>query len=207
MKRMQINKSLRGVLLILAFFIAGCFYTSKVPIDKPGTSWDNSLLGKWKTSKNSKEYYQIYKGKGKSLYNVDHFKWDRKTKKSYKYESYIAHLSNINNAQFLNMKKVLRGGSAKRKTRAVRANNMKYMFYRIHKKGGGFKADVVTANIDEKFTSSSKLKAFFAKHMGLSFFYNKQQVNFIRVGAAPAVKAKKAPKKKKKKRKWKFKFK
>ena len=206
MKIIQAKKCIIGILVTLAFFLTGCPYTSSVPIDKPGIPRDKSLMGKWKKSKTSKEYYTIYKGKGKFEYKMDLFKWDRKTKKNYKSESYIAHLSKIKNAQFLNIKRISSGGSTKKKPRAVRAGNMKYVFYRIHKMGSGFKADIVTGNIDEKFTSSSKLKAFFAKHMHLSFFYEKQQKNFIK--SRTTVKTKSKPKKKKKKkRRFKFKFK
>ena len=64
--------------------------------------------------------------------------------------------------------------------KAISKSRQRYMFYKITKSGSGFKADIVTDNIKEQFSSSAKLKAFFVKYHNLSFFYNRSSQKFFK---------------------------
>ena len=58
--------------------------------------------------------------------------------------------------------------------------NGKFYLHKVDLSDDRFVLYEVTDNIDEKFDSSEKLKAFVKKHMHLSFFYNKDEVTYYK---------------------------
>ena len=165
-------KFLSRALLFLPILIllTACPYESSVPITEADKPIDKMLLGKWvKTDEQGSdypsEYYQINDLGGK-LYEVMKYSINSEDS-TYTNETYISHISDLskngNSVKFLNMKK-----------------DGNYYLHRIDLTSDNFVLFEVTDNIDEKFDSSSELKAFVETNMHLSFFYNKDEVTFVK---------------------------
>ncbi|MFC1671336.1 hypothetical protein ACFL20_13165, partial [Spirochaetota bacterium] len=133
----------------ISFILSACYYKSKVPLDKPRIKIDKKLLGKWKTNKYSKEYYDIKK-MNKYVYKIDNYNWDRKKKVMVKKKEFLGHLVKVKSTMFLNMKQT-KETDYKGILKPISSGSQTYMFYKITKSGSGFKADIVTDNIREKF--------------------------------------------------------
>jgi hypothetical protein len=163
MKTRIVLFSLFAAMLILS----ACPYQSAVPIDVPNKKVNKNLLGKWiKDSEKDQpnpEYYVI-KPFDELKYNIVKFEYQT-SDSSYSETKYITHLSYIDDYVFMNMQKDGEGD---------------FYLYRLDMSSDEFTLYEVTDNIDEKFTSSDELKAFVARYMKLSFFYNKDEVKYTR---------------------------
>jgi hypothetical protein len=62
----------------------------------------------------------------------------------------------------------------------VESGTKEYLMHRIDFVPAGLVLYQVTDNIDEKFDSVEKMRAFFQKNMRLSFFYNKDEVSLVK---------------------------
>ena len=152
---------------VMIFVLTACPYQSKVPIDKPNTKVDKTVLGKWikKSDKENEnpEYFQI-SAIEENKYNIVKFEY-QSNDSTYKQTKYITHFSYIKDYVFMNMQKDGDGD---------------YFMHRIDMNGDEFMLYELTDNIDEKFVSSEEFKKFVKKNMKLSFFYNKDEVKYVR---------------------------
>jgi len=145
----------------------GCPYASTVPIDVPKIKVNKKLIGKWiKTSDLSKEnpnYYEIEKH-DKYLYRITDNSYNSMDS-TYSQEIYISHISDLEGNSFMNMQQ---DGSGD------------YFLHKIVLAENVLTFVEVTENIDEKFNTSEELRAFIQKHMNLSFFYTKEEVQYTK---------------------------
>ncbi len=153
-----------GGLIILT--LTGCPYKTKVPISKPEQKIEKRYLGKWEKisgyQKDNPEYFTFSK-KSDIIYEVGHYTYNSQEKEYTKAE-FEAHFTEIDNISFLNM-------------RSLKENS--YYLYKVEKVSDEeFILFEVTDNIDEKFNTSEELYSFIKQHMGLSFFYNKDEARY-----------------------------
>lgn len=154
-----------SVLVTLMLVLTACPYSSENPIDaKASVKIDDKLLGQWENKSSSDYLYTVSK--------VDDFNYkiEKKSNSSGDITTYKGFISTIDGTKFMN---IYEETTSETKT---------YYFYKIEISTSGGKATFVpvTENITEKFTSSDELKAFFKKHMGLSFFFDKDSDVYIR---------------------------
>ncbi len=164
---------MRTKLFLFSFFAAvifvltACPYQSQVPIDAPNKKVDKKVLGKWiknsEIEKANPEYFQIsavddYK------YNIVKFEY-QSNDSTYKETKYLTHFTYIDDYVFMNMQKDGEGD---------------YYMHRLDMNGDEFMLYEMTDNIDEKFTTSVDFKKFVTQNMKLSFFYNKDEVKYVR---------------------------
>jgi len=164
---------MRTKLFLFSFFAAvifvltACPYQSQVPIDKPNKKVDKTVLGKWiknsDTDNENPEYFEI-SAIDEFKYNIVKFEY-QSSDSTYKETKYLTHFTYIEDFVFMNMQKDGEGD---------------YYMHRIDKTGDEFMLYEITDNIDEKFTSSEEFESFVAKYMKLSFFYNKDEVKYVR---------------------------
>lgn len=166
---MQFAKRLIFLSPIL-FLLTACPYESAIPITESNAPIDKNFLGKWykegeQNQEYPSEYYEI-NALGDRLYEIAKNDFNSEDS-TYRSETYISHLSKLQKAGedfwFLNMKK-----------------DGKYYLHRIILDSNTFVLYEVTDNIDEQFSKSEELRAFVEKHMNLSFFYNKDEVTFVK---------------------------
>lgn len=150
-------------LLCLAMLLGGCPYSSEVPIDTASVKIDTKLLGKWETKTSSDKVFVVAK------MDDYHYAIEKKDIKGGDSDLYVAYISNIGTDRFLNVK----DADEYSKT---------YYFYKVDISSTGVKATLlpVTENIDEKFTASTELKAYFEKYKSLSFFFGKDEDVYIK---------------------------
>jgi hypothetical protein len=143
----------------LSLMFMGCPYESKVPIDDPSNAKaDKELVGKWE-EKGSDDYSWKSELDG-NMYRIEKVN----IKEGGDPTIYKGFLSDVGGTPFLNVYEVDEYSST----------DKKYYLYLVEKKGEErVKLKAVTDNITEEFTSSTELKAFIKKNMGISFFFNK----------------------------------
>jgi hypothetical protein len=154
-----------GVLVALMLVLTACPYSSENPMDaKPSVKLEEKLLGQWESKSSSDYLYTVSKADDFT------FKIEKKSNSSGDVTTYKGFLSTIDGTKFMN---VYEESTSETKT---------YYFYKVDISTSGAKVTMapVTENIKEKFTSSDELKAFFKKHMGLSFFFDKDEDVYIR---------------------------
>ena len=151
----------------LACILTGCPYTSSVPIDEPNVKVDKKFIGKWvKTddlTADNPSYYEIDRH-DKFLYKITDNSYNSMDS-TYSREMYISHVTDIEGTTFMNMQK---DGTGDYYLHKVVLNDKVMTFIEV------------TENIDEQFDTSAELKAFIAKYMHLSFFYNKEEVEYTK---------------------------
>ncbi|MCD6069337.1 MAG: hypothetical protein K0S33_4163 [Bacteroidetes bacterium] len=154
-----------GVLITLMLVLTACPYSSENPMDaKPSVKLDDKLLGQWESKSSTDYLYTVSKADDNT------YKIEKKSNSSGDVTTYKGFLSTIDATRFMN---IYEETSSETKT---------YYFYKvdISTSGGKITFSPVTENITEKFTNSEELKAFFKKHMGLSFFFDKDPDVYIR---------------------------
>ena len=151
---------------ILFFILTGCPYESQYPITAADKKINPELLGKWiKTDnmeKDKPDYFQINQLTDQ-MYEILEYKMGYDS--TYTQTSYIAHVSEVGETSFLNMKR-----------------DGKYYLYKLEmgNASSSFTIYEVTDNIDETFNSSEELQKFVAKYKDLSFFYNKDEHVYLK---------------------------
>jgi len=166
------NKLYLPLLLLAAILFTACPYQSQVPIDDPSVKVDKALLGKWiDASEKDKVYPAFYdiRKEGPLEYKIIENTFEA-ADSSYRQVTYISHISTIDSLSFLNMKD----------TSSMMGEG--YYLYKIKYNKKEMSLQEVTDNIQEQFETSKDLKAFVAKHMHLSFFYNQDAKKYIREG-------------------------
>lgn len=158
-------KSIRVVLLLSLFSILfmGCPYGTEVPLDIAAIKVDQKLVGKWESKSSTSDSYIVTKA-DEAIYAIQ-----RKSNASTDVSNYKAYASEISGTKFLNLWEET-------------ASPKVYYLYKFVLSASGSKVTLipVTENIDEKFTTSAELKKFVQTHMGLSFFYSKEEDEYFR---------------------------
>lgn len=163
------NLTLLSLLAALSIFLWGCPYKSSVPLSTPSEYVNKQVFGKWipksQESKADPEYYLI-EMKDTFNYAVEHFLFNEKDS-TYEVKSYTSWTTRIDNIMFMNVQQ---------------EGQKEVTLYRLDVMGDELMVLFeVTNNIDERFKDSEKMKTFFKKHMNLSFFYNGDEVELIKV--------------------------
>ena len=152
----------------MSVLLWGCPYRSEVPLSEPVEYVNKQIMGKWvpkaDESKENPEYYLIAENDTVS-YSVEHFQYNQEDS-SYTAKSYTCWTTRIENIQFMNVQQ---------------AGQKDVTLYRLDVMGDELMVLYqVTNNIDERFTDSQEMAAFFKKYMKLSFFYNGDEVELIK---------------------------
>lgn len=124
-------------------------------------------MGKWiKESDDTAENPEYFEIKPIDKYKFNIVKYEYQSNDStYKETTYLTHITKIDGNTFLNMQENGEGD---------------YFLYKIDLQGDKFVLYEITDNIDEKFNTSEELYDFVKKNMNLSFFYNKDEVTYVR---------------------------
>ncbi len=144
--------------VLTVFILSSCTYTSEYPIEENGIPIKQELLGKWVDANvggTTKPNYILFDKQSDTKYKMQRFTWNEADSSYASPMEYNTHLTNLKGTLFLNAEN---GGS--------------YTFYKLEMSGKQIKIFGVTSNIDEEFTSSEALKAFFLENKDRSFFYN-----------------------------------
>jgi hypothetical protein len=161
------TKIASALMFAVMIIITACPYSSTVPIDQPAIKINRNLTGKWiKSSDISAAKPSFYDIKSLSdmkytIVNNEYSTYDS----TYTQTNYVAYESKIEDISFLNMQKDGTGD---------------YYLYKFELAGDELTLFEVTDNIREKFNTPQELKTFIQKNMRLSFFYNKDEVKYIR---------------------------
>ena len=152
-------------LVCLAILFSGCPFSSEVAIDAGEAKIDEKILGKWEP-KNSSDYHYIVTKYDDATYQIV----KKPKNETDAPTTYYGFFSNVGGTRFLN---VWDGTNEGART---------YYFYKAEITPSGSKLTLspVTDNIKETFTTSNDLKTFFEKHKSLSFFYSKDDEEYIR---------------------------
>jgi hypothetical protein len=171
----------------LLLILQGCPYQSKVPISEVGESVQKNLLGTYFETKDIdkpiqfRDRYEINKEKNNQLLinKLTYSEYDKK----WSGEVFIAHLSEVNNEQFLNLKKVDEIETENDNNESLDENDNsesldnisdeKFYLYKIYFDGAILKIKGISKNITEEFTDSKSLQDFISKNQDKSFFYEK----------------------------------
>lgn len=170
---MRQNLSMKKVFSYLAILgisviLWGCPYRSTVPLSEAIEPVNKQVVGTWypkhERSKQNPEYYSIEK-KDSVHYSIQHFQYNDKDS-TYSVKDYTAWTTRIENLLFMNVKN---------------EDKNEYYIHRLDVMGDELMILYqVTSNIDETFDDPEKMKTFFQKHMKLSFFYEKDEVQLFK---------------------------
>lgn len=159
-------KTLRilAAIAVCAIVFMGCPYSAEVAIDQPSVKIDDKLIGEWESKSSSDYKYTVSKA------DSYHYTIDKKSASSGDVTTYKAFISMIDDTRYLN---VYEDGST----------TPTYYFYKMTISSSGVKCTLVpvTENIDEKFTTSSEMKDFFKKNQVNSYFFDKDEDEYIKL--------------------------
>ena len=156
------------VILFVAITLWGCPYKSPVPLAEATESVNKQVLGDWMSrhegSKENPEYYNI-EMRDTLHYDIRHFQYNE-NEDGYALKEYVGWTTRIDNINFMNIQE---------------SGQTDILLFRLDVMGDELMMLYeVTGNIDERFEKSEDLYAFAKKHMGLSFFYNTDEVELIK---------------------------
>ena len=152
-----------ALLFCSALFFA-CPYESTVPIDEANVNTDPQLLGTWKKV-NTEDESIVVRALDKTHYAIEKIgKSENGT------EHYLAFESIVSGFHFLNIQ---RKDSAE--------GEQKYMLYKMLVRADSVTLTEITDNIDEQFSNSAALKNFIAGNMKNSYFFNKEDLVYLKV--------------------------
>jgi hypothetical protein len=158
---------LLGMFILMGVFFTACPYSSTVPLSDATISVGSEMMGKWMIEDEYSEQpnYFIFTAMDGKKFKAEKYEYNS-TDEFYEVSgTYIVHFTDIAKTRFANM-----------------SQDGTYYFYKIEMVGKDqFKLYEVTDNIDETFTTSGELNAFFGKYKDLSFFYNKDEEVYNRV--------------------------
>lgn len=152
-----------ALLFCTALFFA-CPYESTVPIDEANVNTDPQLLGTWKNVNTDDESIVV------TALDKTHYAIDKIGKSNKEMEHYLAFESIVNGFHFLNIQ---RKDSAE--------GEQKYMLYKILVRADSVTLSEITDNVDEQFSNSAALKKFIAGNMKNSYFFNKEDLVYLKV--------------------------
>ncbi len=160
------KNSLLFVLVVpLAFLLAGCPYESAVPIDVPGIKIDPAMLGTWQDPTDTTTVYKVSKKDAFTARITQSHTGSTET------QDFLGYTSIVNGSTFLNIWQDLPG------------TDPVYQLYKMNSKDDHtFTLAEVTDNIDEVFTSSAELKSFISANMKNSYFFGKDESEYVKIG-------------------------
>jgi hypothetical protein len=150
----------------LSILFMGCPYSSDVPIDKPSVKMDAAIIGVWgPDSKTDSTTYTISKIDDMTFL----IKKESTTGAETTITKYKGYYSEVSGAKFMNIW-------------TDDGSTPKYYLYKVEwaDNNNTLEMSEVTDNIQETFTTSEDCKKFIQQYMGLSFFFNKDKVKYIR---------------------------
>ena len=155
--------------ITVAIVLWGCPYQSSVPLSTASEKVNKKVLGTWlpkhETGKANPEQYVI-EMRDSLHYVIDHFQYN-KNDSSYSVKEYLAWTTRVDNILFMNVQET---------------GKPQHFIHRLDVMGDDLMILYqITSNIDEQFKKSDEMKKFFQKHMKLSFFYNRDEVELVRV--------------------------
>lgn len=156
-------------LMALVVLIAGCPYSSSVPVDEGTVKIDDKLVGQWVSAADKESvnatYFVISKD---DKFHASAKKMEFSSSDS-TYAETIYHLtfSDVNGETFMN---------------AMENEGTTYSIYKFNydEKTGQVSTSEVTDYIKESFSSSGDLKAFIAKNKSNSYFYTNTSDTYVR---------------------------
>ena len=156
MKKMTLSV-LASAILFAVLMLTGCPYSSTVPLDEPNLKVEKGLYGQWvlESTDEFPSYYEIKEIDG-MVFTLDKYSYDTEAADYYLEGGYEAWFTDISGARFLNVED--------------REDRGTYYFYRLN------------MEIDEVFTDSKSMNAFFKKYKDLSFFYNQGEETYNKKG-------------------------
>lgn len=153
-----------GMIILAGVIFTACPYSSTVPLSNASVKYGPELLGKWVVVDEYAETpnYFIFSDVDGMKFKAEKYEYNS-TDEIYEISgTYVCHFTDIGKTRFANM-----------------SQDGTYYFYKIEMVGANqFKLYEVTDNIDETFSSSTELMAFFTKYKDLSFFYNKDEETY-----------------------------
>lgn len=156
--------TLTSAMLVLLW---GCPYKSQVALGNAVEKTQQRIIGSWVTeiqaAKETPDYY-VVKANDSVHYAIEYFQFNKEDE-VYTSKNYIGHTTTIHGFMFMNL---------------METSSKEYLLHRIDYVPTGLVLYEVTNNIDEKFDSSEKMRAFFEKNMRHSFFYSKDEVSLVR---------------------------
>ena len=150
--------------LLCAFILFACPYESVVPIDSPTVPLDKKLIGTWKKLNAEDESYVISE-RDEYTFNIE-----KRGKSESDTEHFWGYESHVDGIRFLN---ILRVGPIDTLS--------KFFFYKIDLNTDSIRLFELTENIDEEFSTSASLKNFISINLKNTYFFNKEEINYIRV--------------------------
>ena len=166
----KLRRLLIAVGILAVLMLSGCPYSSTVPLEEPNVKVDKVMYGKWilESTDEFPSYYNILELDG-TLFTLDKYSYDSETAEYYLESGYEAWFTDISGTKFLNIED--------------REDKGTYYFYKLEMKSPAtFVLFEVTDNIDEVFTDSRSMNAFFKKYKDLSFFYNQGEETYNKEG-------------------------
>jgi hypothetical protein len=170
MKLNLFQKVLASIGLIsIVILLAGCPYSSSVPVDEGTVKVSDDLVGQWisKADKESEKpsYYIITKD---DKYHATAKKMEYSSSdSSYSETKYQLTFSDVNGETFMN---------------ALENEGTNYSLYKFKfdEKAGEIYTSEVTDYIKETFTTSKELKDFIAKNKSNSYFFTNTNETYVR---------------------------
>ncbi len=148
--------------------LAGCPYSSTVPLSPPSIEVDPGFYGKWMLDSTDENpgFYQIGELDGLK-FTLDKYSWDSDNEAYGLDNAYEAWFTDIGETRFMNVEDTADEGT--------------YYLYKVEMDGDTrFFLFEVTDNIDETFDTSEEMYDFFAQYRHLSFFYNSDEENYAK---------------------------
>lgn len=137
------------VLLMFCLILAGCPYSSYVPLDdSPQYEISPKILGKWKANSSSDSTWVKFEKKSNEEYNITANLFNLETE-DYEIEYFTGYLSIFADHSVLNVKE----------------SNRKYYFVVVGTLEGRLYLQPLSDKITEKFHSSAEAKEFFTKEL------------------------------------------
>ncbi len=164
----MIRKSVFATLTVgMLILLWGCPYKSPVALGPAEEKIRSEYIGSWvpenEVTKKNPSYYVI--GKYDSVhYAIDNVQYNEEAD-DYTTKNYIGHTTSMDGFVFMHL---------------VESGTKEFLMHRLDITPTGLILYEVTDNIDERFDSSDKMRAFFKQHMQLSFFYNKDELRLVR---------------------------
>lgn len=151
------NSTFSIILFLSAVLLMGCPYSAEVPLGKADIKVDNTIIKTWKQGSSSDYTYKVLKN------DEFTYKIEKKSKSSGDITTYIGFINDIDGTKYMS---VYEDGSTSKT----------YYFYKYEQVSSDkLVLTPVTENIDERFTSSSELAAFFKKNQKNSYFFDNSE--------------------------------
>lgn len=156
------------LIILFSLVLLGCPYSSSVSLAQPSEEVNAGFYGKWLKDSDDEnpDYYDIAELDGLS-FSLNKYTWDSDDEEYSLDTTYTSWFTTIGNVRFMNIEDVDDQGT--------------YYFYKMEMPTADtFILYEVTDNIDEDFSDSDGMYAFFDAHKYLSFFYNSDEETYNR---------------------------